>query len=158
MRKTDIHFRPEPGRRERGAALVISLILLLVLTVLGVSTMSTATMEMRMAANDQFLENAFQLAETGLDTDLAQLNIGVLAAPPATIAGSCAAPTAPVNVAALGGSFSNTMCFIGEGMAYMNSSGLVTNYYFQNNSQAVAQGQASSLQSLGMSIIGPAGL
>ena len=57
--------------REQGVALLVSLILLLILTVLGVSTMSTASMEMRMAANDQFLENAFQLAETGLDTDLA---------------------------------------------------------------------------------------
>ncbi len=146
-------------QHERGAALVISLILLLVLTVLGVSTMSTATMEMRMAANDQFLENAFQLAETGLDTDIAQLNIGILAAPPATVAGSCAATTAAVDVPALGGNYRNTMCFIGEGMAYENSSGLVNNYYFQNNSQAdLTRGRANSLQSLGMSIIGPAGL
>ncbi len=150
-----INYKPH---REQGAALVVSLILLLVLTVLGVSTMSTATMEMRMAANDQFLENAFQLAETGLDIDLAQLNIGGTVAPAATIAGNCLAPTAPVAVAVLGGTFSNTLCYIGEGMAFNNSAGLVNNYYFQDNSQAIAQGQASSLQSLGMSIIGPAGL
>jgi Tfp pilus assembly protein PilX len=143
---------------EQGAALVTSLILLLVLTVLGVSTMSTVTMEMRMSANYQFLENAFQLAETGLDTDLALLNVGNIAAPAATVAGNCSAPTAAVAVADLGGTFSNTLCYVGEGMAFNNSFGLVNNYYFQDNSQAIAQGQASSLQSLGMSVTGPAGL
>ena len=57
-----------PARdKQRGATLVIALVLLLILTILGVSTMSTATMEMRMAANSQYLENAFQLAETGID-------------------------------------------------------------------------------------------
>ena len=143
---------------EQGAALVTSLILLLVLTVLGVSTMSTVTMEMRMSANYQFLENAFQLAETGLDTDLALLNVGNIAAPAATVAGNCSAPTAAVAGADLGGTFSNTLCYVGEGMAFNNSFGLVNNYYFQDNSQAIAQGQASSLQSLGMSVTGPAGL
>ncbi|MAF83782.1 MAG: pilus assembly PilX N-terminal domain-containing protein [Gammaproteobacteria bacterium] len=146
------------SHREHGAALITSLILLLVLTVLGVSTMSTATMEMRMAANDQFLENAFQLAETGLDTNLAQLNAGLIAAPAATVAGTCLATTAQVLIADLGGTFENTMCYIGEGIAFNNSAGLVNNYYFQNDSQAIAQSKASSIQSRGMSVIGPAGL
>jgi len=43
-------------------------------------------------------------------------------------------------------------------MAYNSSAGVVNNYYFQNDSQAQAQGLAGSLQSRGMSIIGPAGL
>ncbi|HJP39334.1 MAG TPA: pilus assembly PilX N-terminal domain-containing protein [Gammaproteobacteria bacterium] len=146
------------SRREQGAALITSLILLLVLTVLGVSTMSTATMEMRMAANDQFLENAFQLAETGLDTELAQLNAGLISAPAATIAGNCQPTKSPQSIAELGGTFSNTLCYIGEGIAYNNSAGLFNNYYFQSDSQAVAQSRASSLQSRGMRIIGPAGL
>ena len=145
-------------KREQGVALLISLILLLVLTVLGVSTMSTASMEIRMAANNQFLENAFQLAETGLDTDLAQLNIGGIAAPAATAPGNCSVTTPWVNVPDLDGDFRNTLCYVGEGIAFNNSAGLVNNYYFQNNSQARAPGQSSSLQSMGMSVIGPAGL
>lgn len=144
--------------REQGVALLVSLILLLILTVLGVSTMSTASMEMRMAANDQFLENAFQLAETGLDTDLAQLNIGAIAAPAATAPGNCSATTAWVTDPILNGQFRNTLCYVGEGIAFNNSAGTVNNYYFQNNSQAQAPGQSSSLQSMGMSVIGPAGL
>jgi type IV pilus assembly protein PilX len=52
---------------QRGATLVVSLILLLVLTVLGVSGMNTATLELTMASNAQFHQGAFQAAETGID-------------------------------------------------------------------------------------------
>jgi len=147
--------------REQGAALVTALILLLVMTVLGVSTMSTTTMEMRMAANDQFAENAFQLAETGLDTDIAELNTGAQVAPAATNPGNCTVFSANQIIANLDGTFSTRNCYIGEGIAYNSSAGVVNNYYFQNDSQARAQGAsrlASSLQSRGMSVIGPAGL
>jgi Tfp pilus assembly protein PilX len=54
-------------RDERGAALVVGLVLLLVLTVLGVSGMNTATLELVMANNTQSQQLAFQAAETGID-------------------------------------------------------------------------------------------
>lgn len=53
-------------RKQNGAALVIGLILLVVITVLAISGMNTATTELAMARNDQNYENAFQAAETGL--------------------------------------------------------------------------------------------
>ncbi len=58
--------------RQMGATLVVGLILLLVLTVVGVSGMNTATMEVTMAGNTQFQNDAFQMAEDGIDTVLAQ--------------------------------------------------------------------------------------
>ena len=58
---------PTPRSAETGATLIVGLILLLVLTVLGVSGMNTATMEIAMAANTQFQEDAFQLAEDGIE-------------------------------------------------------------------------------------------
>ncbi len=51
---------------QRGAVLVVALILLLTLTVLGISGMTTATLELTMASNAQFYQQAFQAAETGL--------------------------------------------------------------------------------------------
>jgi len=57
---------------QTGATLVVGLILLLVLTVVGVSGMNTATMEVTMAGNTQFQTDAFQMAEDGIDTVLAQ--------------------------------------------------------------------------------------
>ena len=56
---------------QRGAALVIGLVLLVVITVLAVSGVNTATTELAMARNDQNAENAFQAAETGLENALA---------------------------------------------------------------------------------------
>ena len=52
-------------QKETGAALVVGLILLVVITVLAVSGMNTATTELAMARNDQTYENVFQAAERG---------------------------------------------------------------------------------------------
>ncbi len=59
-------------KKQQGAALVVGLILLVVITVLAISGMNTATTELAMARNDQNYENAFQAAETGLENALAQ--------------------------------------------------------------------------------------
>ena len=61
-------------KRQRGAALIVGLLLLVVITVLAVSGMNTATTELAMARNDQTYENVFQSAEKGLEIALAQGN------------------------------------------------------------------------------------
>ncbi len=58
--------------KQQGAALVVGLILLVVITILAISGMNTATTELAMARNDMNYENAFQAAETGLEVALAQ--------------------------------------------------------------------------------------
>lgn len=65
-------FAPRPRAHQTGATLIVGLVLLLVLTVVGVSGMNTATMEITMAANTQFQQDAFQLAEDGIDIAIAQ--------------------------------------------------------------------------------------
>ena len=65
--------------KQDGAALVVGLVLLVVVTVLAVSGMNTATTELAMARNDQNYENAFQAAETGLEQALAQGRFNTLA-------------------------------------------------------------------------------
>lgn len=57
--------------RQRGAALVIGLILLMVLTLLAVAGMRSASMEFIMAGNEQYRQNAFQAAETGIEQAIA---------------------------------------------------------------------------------------
>ena len=52
--------------RQRGAVLIVSLVLLVVLTLLGVSVMNVTQLEERMASNSQEMVQAFQSAETGL--------------------------------------------------------------------------------------------
>lgn len=52
--------------RERGAVLIVSLILLLVMTLLGVSSMSSTTLQERMAGNLRDGNLALQAAESAL--------------------------------------------------------------------------------------------
>ena len=59
-------------KRQQGAALIVGLLLLVVITILAVSGMNTATTELAMARNDQTYENVFQSAEKGLETALGQ--------------------------------------------------------------------------------------
>jgi type IV pilus assembly protein PilX len=52
--------------QQRGAALVVALIMLLVMTVLGIAAMQVTRMEERMAGNSRDVNLAFQGAEAGL--------------------------------------------------------------------------------------------
>lgn len=72
-------YTQTPHKKQSGAALVVGLILLVVITVLAVSGMNTATTQLAMARNDQTYENAFQAAETGLEAALAQGQFNTLA-------------------------------------------------------------------------------
>lgn len=66
-------------KKQEGAALIVGLILLVVVTVLAVSGMNTATTELAMARNNQNYENAFQAAETGLEQAISQGRFNTLA-------------------------------------------------------------------------------
>ena len=63
---------------QNGAALIFSLVLLVVVTLLAISGMNTATTGLAMARNDQSDENAFQAAETGLAVALSQSQFNTL--------------------------------------------------------------------------------
>jgi len=61
-----------PGyQRQQGAALVVGLVLLVVLTILAVSGVFTASMELRMVRNTQSQERAFQASEVAIEDALA---------------------------------------------------------------------------------------
>ena len=68
--------------RQDGAALIVSLILLVVLTLIGLGAMNQSSLEEKMASNMQRSVQAFQLAETSLalafdDNDMWQTGGGV---------------------------------------------------------------------------------
>ncbi len=54
------------GGRQRGVALFISLVLLLILTIIGVSSVQTTSLEVRMSRNEHDALLAFQSAESAL--------------------------------------------------------------------------------------------
>jgi type IV pilus assembly protein PilX len=83
-------YKQTLSHRQHGAALVVGLLLLLVLTILAISGMTTATLELRMAGNQQYQERAFQAAETGIEQAMAA---GIYTTDPAAIAAQYTNPT-----------------------------------------------------------------
>ena len=59
------HFQAH--QKQNGAALAVGLILLVVLTLLAISGMNTASLNLQMAGNAQYYQNAFQASEDGIE-------------------------------------------------------------------------------------------
>jgi hypothetical protein len=57
---------PHVANRQNGAALITALVVLIILTLLAISTLSTSTMEERMAFNSQEINRSFQTADSGI--------------------------------------------------------------------------------------------
>lgn len=68
-------------QKQQGAALVVSLIILLVLTVLGVASMRSTTLEEKMAGNSRDLSLAFNAAEAALRGAEAELSASAVLPP-----------------------------------------------------------------------------
>lgn len=62
-----------PGR-QRGIALAVALILLVVLTLLALSGVRLSTMELRMSLNDQLRVESFERAQSMVDTTIRNFN------------------------------------------------------------------------------------
>lgn len=144
-----------PRQGQRGAALVIGLILLLVLTVLAVSGVLMSTLELRMAGNQQQQERAFQAADTAIELAIgtATFNTSV----PVIVA-----PT-PVDAADPGGDrYEYLMQFVGESSlptvptGYSLGSGIQA-YHFVVESSGYSAGGAQSDHIQGFYVVGPGG-
>jgi len=153
------------ARKQSGAVLVVGLVLLLVLTVLGISTMSTASLELNMAGNDQFSENAFQLAETGIDVTIANVTAGV-GVPPPLNPGACPPFNAPIAAPQMNGQLDTRICFTGDipDLSGSSSIGKIRQYHFETEARgsvqggALTRGGAFSWHHQGLFVQGPDGL
>ena len=135
---------------QRGAALIVSLILLMVLTVLAISTMRTASLELLMAGNAQYRERAFQLAQTGIEA--------VLRRGEPVGAGNCTAavPESAVAVPELGGRYTAKVCYRGPSLCIGSSASPCYNYEVTTNG-ATDQRDARARLVQGYSLTGAAG-
>lgn len=61
-------------KTQQGVVLITALVFLVILTLLGITSMSTNTLEERMAANSQEMNRVFQAAESGLETAFLDAN------------------------------------------------------------------------------------
>lgn len=149
--------------RDAGAALIVGLVLLMALTVLAISTMRSATMELTMAGNARYRESAFQLAEAGLNqvfASVAQAQRQGLPMPP-TVLANCrtllwGAPTMVVVGPAgryLKGSYQTRVCYLGESTA-VQSGQTFRELHYQIDSRGVTDERgAVAVHSLGFTLL-----
>ncbi|MBS0388891.1 MAG: pilus assembly PilX N-terminal domain-containing protein [Proteobacteria bacterium] len=133
---------------QQGAALVVGLLLLLVLTLLAVSGMNSASLEFVMAGNEQYRSNAFQAAEAGIEQTILQgaFNPG---SPVQTLTGN---PTATDTWTAtvtpqLGG--------IPLAAIWGNSWNSFSTYHFEISSTGTSVRSANAVNLQGIAVISP---
>ena len=67
-------FRRRRGSREKGMALFLAILLLLVITVMGVALMFTASIEQTLAGTETKISKIFYAADSGIEYGSAMLN------------------------------------------------------------------------------------
>lgn len=137
--------------RQRGAALVVGLLLLLVLTLLAISGMNTASLELVMAGNTQYQQNAFQAAETGIERSLVVANLNPVMTPwtlEENIAGSTTDEFSAVTSAQLGGAAQPAM--------WGSTWDSFSTYHFEIVSTGGSARNAVARNTQGVAVISPA--
>lgn len=71
-----------PRCRQHGVALVMSMVFLMILTMIGITAMTTSSLEEKMAGNQQNKHSAFQAAEAGLRVGEALIRTWAVGAEP----------------------------------------------------------------------------
>jgi type IV pilus assembly protein PilX len=139
------------AHHQQGAALVIGLILLLILTLLAVTGMNTASSELIMAGNEQFRQNAFHAAEAGIEqavTDLATVpQTGT-----AVVVSDVAVPGSPTD------EYTTASTYMGDDLNLPGfSAGKFVGFHYQIESRGTSARNANSRQVQGAFVIQSAG-
>jgi type IV pilus assembly protein PilX len=144
-------------KRQRGAALVVGLVLLMVLTVLGVSGMNTATLELTMASNAQFNQDAFQSAETGIDLVIARRAFNTIPGDPGNLIAPTPLGDGSYSTQAITTFEQNTpVPDMGFSMG-VGTSGAVQAYHFDIVSVGTGPRNARSTHNQSFYVVGPGG-
>lgn len=136
---------------QHGAALVIGLILLMVLTLLAVAGMNSASLEFIMAGNEQFHQNAFQASETGIEQAL--VSGAFVPAAPDEVQPNVPVQNAPTDRYST--TISSDLCGKAQPAIWGNSWDSFSTYHFtvQSDGASVRSSRASHFQ--GVAIIAP---
>lgn len=135
---------------QSGAALIVGLILMLVLTVLGISGMTVAVFGLTMASNAEFEQNTFQAAENGIDYTLEHANLNTTATqnfPNAFTDGTYASSTQMTE--------QGTTPYLHRSFSIGEDEGTVVAYHFDIVSTATGPDGAESIHTQSFYVAGP---
>jgi type IV pilus assembly protein PilX len=148
-----------PGcvRHQRGAALVIGLILLLILTILAVSGMGTTATELFMAGNEQSRKNAAHAAATGIEEAIGAL--GAVGTTNGAVAKVGLTPVPGADPSATWvDKYQTTTRYVGTEWGLPQSSvNKFVGIHYTIQSTGTSTRNASDLQTQGVLVVAPAG-
>jgi len=137
--------------KQRGAALIIGLLLLVILTLLAITGMNTSSTELIMAGNEQYRENAFQAAETGIEQELSVLPTAPQSAAP-TVAGPTPVPGSATD------QYSTSTLYEGEDVNIPGFSvGKFTGFHYEVTSVGTSSRNATDTHVQGAYVVQKAG-
>ncbi|MEX1993365.1 MAG: PilX N-terminal domain-containing pilus assembly protein [Steroidobacteraceae bacterium] len=146
-----MHRRDNARSNQDGAALVIGLVLLLIVTILAISGVFTANMELRMVRNTQSQERAFQAAEVAVEDALAN--------PVLSTSAPFTQPTIAVPNSA-GDTYAYQMQFVGQtplgtGMTGFSIGTAFQSYHFQVDTTGNGPDNALAQHTQSFYVVGP---
>ena len=89
---------PQPRRAQRGVTLIITLVMLVLITLVGVASIRNSTMDEKMAGNSRDRDKAFQAAEAAVQSCLGKLKDETYAGTPLTPTAAGTTPNWEVTV------------------------------------------------------------
>ncbi len=153
-------FRPVASA-QRGAAMVVGLLLLMVLTVFAVSSMGFAAMDLAISGNTQYQNRAFQAADSLLQAELLRVDIVPLSAPGplpdlAANVNRVFLDNGGQNIATASATTSYEATAALSGWQIGGGGGFIA-HHFRIEAQATSTRGASATHAQGYYLIGPAG-
>ena|SRR5688572_21154472 len=138
--------------RQRGAALVMGLILLVVITLLAVVGMNIANTELASATSEQLRMRAFNAAETGLEARIQSLALDGDTDPTPDVRAAVAVENSPRNTATdtAADSYTTTTTYRGQGnMLSRYSAGTFVGFHYSVVSTGRSVRNAESVHTAG---------
>jgi type IV pilus assembly protein PilX len=117
--------RPVPAS-QRGMVLLVSLVFLLLLTLLGISTMQNATLQEKMAGSVMARNKTFQGAEGALRLGESAIQVSSFVLAPCTTVTTCAPPAESVTVTAAGQNGTSNVTWTAAGSGFYGIQNLGT--------------------------------
>lgn len=113
-----MNFPPVPPHSQRGMALLVSLVFLLLLTLIGISSMQNATLQEKMAGSVTLRNQSFQAAEAALRVGESAVQLETYSLPVCTSVTQCAPPAEASLVTAAGFYSSSGVTWIASGNGF----------------------------------------
>lgn len=145
--------------KQRGAALVVGLILLVVITLLAVVGMNIANTELASATSEQLRMRAFNAAETGLEQRLQTLGVDATTSATPVVADAVAVENSPVNANKdATDTYQVTTTYWGEGsMLSRYTAGTFAGFHYSIQSTGDAPRGAVAVHTVGAFIVNAVG-